>query len=816
MNDGPFREPQEPAQPPGGRARYGGLSPLVEQMGQPKKSSDPYFTPPQDGGGRGRGTPYLDPPPFKPGGDPQPPAGQPTPQPGQDVRPPEQPKWQPPAGTPNWNSPQPYGGDQSGQGLQQAVGSKSRQLVEARDLQRGSTTGKAIIAGTSAGLITEPLVKGLGIAAERGSQVQGESLFARGTRATSNLWKGQFDPIGIHSSQIAKEESLIAKSFEGIKATHQMDQKLLQRLQAGTKLEAAEAKHLASLREGLKLSDNTKVVEVLMERQQHFNPNALKALNAAETGDHIAKIKALESSGGARILTAAERGMLETRQLALQNMGKLEIASKGAAAETKWFTAAGAWENAKRSFLYTAGTGVVLSTDHSVRDRMYGKDAPSWETTSMTVPLSIALGKGFKGKAALTALSVIGGHVVDNNSPITPWVPESFKHFTAFDAVPLGVAFAIPSKGKLARTGLIGTAVLAGNAAESAFSRPSAGDIEQQAVNTASNDKSERSFSSFEKAVQGYRELGRKNEIVLEQNLAQVLVESNKNYSTMSQEEKLAAHRQTAALARSLGEHRLENGTRLSAGSTDRPTYILDGLNLDMGGDALTFLQMARNSVKGSRAMTEILMDKQAFGTRVSQQELQDLDKVGNKVDAGINSILGKHDIQKAMDKLKAFIERGTTSSGATLNKELAFHKTFVEDINKKLGRNMPQLRMQNGELNPDAATIVGKLLRDQALAKLAHAAYKLDHGNDPIGAGQMIFGTPQGRNEWLPGTQSPKGFDGALEALMLAERLAPSNPDLPELKAIAQRLADQVKAKAPDQYGNHRSNPLGTRPIGQ
>jgi hypothetical protein len=120
---------------------------------------------------------------------------------------------------------------------------------------------------------------------------------------------------------------------------------------------------------------------------------------------------------------------------------------------------------------------------------------------------------------------------------------------------------------------------------------------------------------------------------------------------------------------------------------------------------------------------------------------------------------------------------------------------------------------MSNGEMNPDAALMVSKLLRDQALAKLAQTAYKLDHGDDPIGAGQLLYGTPQGRNEILPGTDKPKGFDGAMQAIMLAERLAPDNPDLPELKAIATRLHEQVQAKAPSQYSNYKTNPLGVRP---
>ncbi|MDZ4834238.1 MAG: hypothetical protein SGJ27_10715 [Candidatus Melainabacteria bacterium] len=813
MGDGPFREPQEPGGTPG-RAKYGGLAPLVEDMGKPKpKSSDPYFQPPADNG-KGRATPFLDPPAFKPGGD-QPPAAQPpAAQPPADVRPPDQPKWKPPAQTQDWKTPQPYsGGDKTGDPLAQATGSKSKMLVQTRDVERGSTTSLAIIAGTGSGLLTEPLVKGLGIATDKGAALEGSGLGTRLVRGPSTYWKSNFDPVGINASQIVKEETHVATSFKSIQSTHELDKRLLNKLTAKETLSADESKHFIKLKDGLKIKDEAKLVEVLMERQTYMDPKALQALNATNTGEHIETIRSLGRSRAERIFTSAEVGFLETRQTALSQIDKLEVAQKGATAETKWLTGKGALQNAKTAFLLTAGTGLFLGADHSVRDRMYGQNAPSWETTSLSVPIAMALGNGMKGKIGLGVTALAGGHLIDAGIPAPAWVPESFKHFSAFDALPLGVAFAIPSKNNMAKAFLVGGAALGGNALESAFSPASTGDVEETALKTNVKDKTERSISSYEKSVTDFRDLGKKNEIVLEQNLAQVLNESNKNYRSMSQEEKLGAHRTTAALAQALGENRLEKGTRLSVGTTDKPTYILDGMNMDMGGDALAFLMMARNSVRGSKQMTEIMMDKPAFGTIVTKQEVADLDKAADKVNADIETINGKHDLVKTMDKLKAFLERGTTSSGATFSKEIGFHKTFVDDINRKLGRNMPQLKMSNGELNPDATMMVSKLLRDQALAKMTHAAYKLDHGDDPIGAGQMIFGTPQGRKEWLPGTQNEKGFDGALEAIMLAERLSPNNPDLPELKAIATRLADQIKAKVPDQYNNYKSNPLGVKP---
>ena len=116
MGDGPFREPQEPGSKPN-RASYGGLAPLVEDMGKTpqQRNKDPYFTPPTDGG-RGRGTPYLDPPAYKPGGEQQPPAGGQKLPPVQDRPNNPNPVWKAPKDTPTWGDKQPYSGQGQGQG----------------------------------------------------------------------------------------------------------------------------------------------------------------------------------------------------------------------------------------------------------------------------------------------------------------------------------------------------------------------------------------------------------------------------------------------------------------------------------------------------------------------------------------------------------------------------------------------------------------------------------------------------------------------------------------------------------------------------
>ncbi len=828
MSDGPFGKPKEPDTP--GRGRYGGVSPLIEGMGDDKdkkpKTSDPYFKPP-DNGQPGRGKPYLEPPaiPGAPKDPPKEPPKEPGKEPGKGPTIPDTPAFNVPPNTPDWGSPQPYGGKENfglGKGagqtdLERNLGSKSKALLSARDRQNGSDAGKALIAGITTPLLAEPTTKLMGLGADKLARLEGTGLLSRTGRGAGNLWMNNYDPVGIHASQVAKEESLVTKSFDGIRTSYDMDQKVLAHLrQPGARTEAlvgAELKHAVELKLQLKISEDSQLVKVLVEREGHLNPEILKSMTAEKTVEHINRVRASELSAGGRILTKAELGYLETRAVALTKIGQQDALAKGAQADAAWMTTKGTWTNFKKGVFYTLGTGAALNGDHSLRDRIYGKDATSWETSSLTVPLAMALGKGFGGKTLLTVGALGLGHLADNGVTAPKWIPEPLKHFTVYDAVPMGLAFAVPAKGKWARAGLVGLAWLGGNSAEWALSKPTAGSIEENAVDAATRDRSERSYDSMEGAVKAFKELGKKNEIIMEQNLANLIVRARKDYGNMNDEQKLGSHRATIALARSVGEHRLENGTRLSAAATDHPTYVLKGLDLDLGAESLMNLQMARDSTKAARVFTTRLMDLQAFGTVVTGQELDDLDKIGVKVDGSIQKIVGKHDIQEAYDQLKKFIDFGTTSNGATFQKELGFHKTFIEEMNVKIARNVVRLKNPDGTPNADAVTITAKLFRDQALAKMAEAGYKLDHGNDPGGATAIVMGTPEGRNEQLPGLKGPKQYDGVMDMLGVAEQLDPKNPDLPELKALAKRLEEQCKLRAPEQYKNYKSNPLGVKP---
>jgi len=508
------------------------------------------------------------------------------------------------------------------------------------------------------------------------------------------------------------------------------------------------------------------------------------------------------SSAAAAIIAGTTAGLFAEpfikatglERLRLERLTPIEsVAYRSVAAETKWFTMGGALRNAKTGFLSTLGVGGALELDKMVRGQMYEGGLNSWETTSLTVPLGIALGKGFGGKAFLAGAATVGGHLIDNALPAPDFMPEALKHLSASDGIFLGTAFAIPSKNKLATAAIVGTAWLAGNIAETFLSPPSAGDLEKRAIDATTVDESERSQRSVETAVSLFKDLGRKNEVVLEQDLGLILSDLRSKYDAMANEDKLELNRNTMIVGRALGEHYLESGTRLAISSVSEPTYILKGLDLDLGTRSLQHLMLAKKHSVQSRAVTEQLMGTEVNGKLVTDRELQELDASTQAIDQSIGKIVGEHNIPEAMKQLTDFIVRGTTSSGAILSNEEATYKTFIRDINQNLAAFSPAAENPDGTLHPDASMVTAKLLRDRALVQITMAKIAIGRGTDLEQARQLLFGTEDGGRELFPNTDIEKKYDGALAALGRAEYLAPNNPDLPQLKAITDELIRQL-----------------------
>lgn len=704
--------------------------------------------------------------------------------------------------------------------------SKATLMSKSRNSKEFANSARTLVAGGVGGLMTEPVGKGLDVIATKSSAVSGTSSFSQWIRRGSTAWSNNYDPTGTKLS-IEKHLQSAENATKQLVSTYQVDKdiyhklgqdSLFQSLRLDGKgtlnldsLSDVEKRHLESVRRSAGVAADKFDPIMTAEQRASFFRNFLHSekpsLSSLEAETKLVSSLNRKESALHNVLTTDERLLLGSRQHSLAKVVDLR-AAQAAAPELKWFTANGAVDNAKRSLLYTAATGAALGADRVVRENMYGDKAKSWESSALTVPLSVIHGNGLPGKVGMIGGSLLAGHVLDSAIEAPSWIPESYKSFSVCDAVPLGLAFAVPSKSKLAKSLMAGAAVIGGNAIESLTTseKTQAG----VALDAGTLDRSERTITSFNATVDELKKAAEKyNRGDYEQFFDNILSASRRTGAKLTDGEKLGNFRQNTAISLAAGELLLKNGTRLQTGTADEPAkFILGGQQLDLGGEALVTLWRAKNRLDQVRGSTQLQMDRVVNGKEVSKEELTDLDLVQKMIDANISAINGKHDIEEAKRYLHYFLEKGTTSSGVVAHKEMTFRKTFIEGIDKELAAHM-QPHLSDHKLK-------AKLLRDQALAKLALTEYRLDRSSDPAAANLELFGTNNGREDLLGG--QPKKYDGAIEIIAEAERLAPKNPDLPELKAIATRLASRKELLCKylgDDLNTPRRKPDETRSVG-
>lgn len=751
------------------------------------------------------------------------------------------PKWKPKQEY-DWNSKQPYGqtdqaqkpGTNSGtpggsRGAPEGGGSLANRIMNFKAPSTGFLMS-SVMAGTGA-LATEPLSKAMSLGADK------LAAGAPGSAATrfGQFYGENFDKIKIHSTQIVKETGSITASFKELEALHKLDEGLLDKMSKGTVLTTQESAHLDKLKTALKIPPaaegfdaNANVMQRLIERQQILKPEALKVLDSKGTESLIANANARQVA----VLTPEELVVLEQRQLALARVAGLNTAVKNAGT-AKWFSTEGAIANFKGAL----GNGLtafgLLEADRTWRANADGRGYKSWEAQSFLVPIAVTAGGNWKSKLLMGGGAVLTGHLVDGVLPETPgWMPKEMGRTTGWDAIFTGAAMMWPTKDVRAKAIAVGAGYVLGNVFEHFAEGENLGDKENRTIDAMGRDKRERSHDSMIKMVSTFKDTGKKEENLLVDTQNKIETAYKALYQQSRGEEtyptKLGYTRTAAATSRALGELRLERGTRLQ-GDGNSPTFVLEGLNLDLGGQALDYLRTSQNYTSNAKFFTgkmvgqevTIKVGGQPEKTKIKESELGDLDKMSNETQRSIDAILGRHDIPKAAEQLKKFLDVGTVTNTrgetATLGKDRAFHKTFVEGINESLGKNMtlminPQTGRLDKDYNPRATEMVAKLLRDQALSRIVQAQYKIDPknggGRDAGGAAAYLYGTPQGRNEVLPGMQTAKGYDGAEQMLQLADALAPNHPDTPQIKAILDSMAQPLEEARRRQLGTS-NNPL-------
>lgn len=822
---------EQPPQQQQSRAGYNGLAPGAAGLAGGDQNAqntpqgrDKYFNP-STGNQRGRGEGTYTRPDGYPGlvtnpGDQRPvPVDQRGPQtPAPQTEQP--PKWQPKQQY-DWNSKQPYGqteqqqaqrpGNTSG-GQQRAPeggGSLANRIMNFKAPSTGFLMS-GVISGAG-GMLAEPLSKGVSLGADKLAAGANESsLLVRGGK----FYQENFDKIKIHSSQIVKAENTVNTTFLKLQEISKLDDGVLDKLTRGTALSSDEVAHLERLKTGLKIPPgtegfdaNTTVMQRIIERQKLLSPDKLKVLDAAQTQGLITSAESRQVA----VLTSDELALLGERQLSLARSAAL----KGTAPKTvKWLTTEGALANAKGAFTSGLTAFGLLELDRTIRANADGRGYKSWEAQSFLVPIGATVGGNMKSKLMLGGGALLIGHAVDTVLPEKPdWMPKEMGRTTGWDAVFTGAAMMWPTKDVRAKVIAVSAGYIIGNLAEHFAEGENLGDKENRTIDAMGRDKRERSYDSLRSMVSTFKDTGKKEENLLVDTQNKIESAYRTLFTQSKGEEtyptKLGYTRTAAATSRALGELRFERGTRLQGDGTT-PTFVLQGLNLDMGGEALNYLRTSQEYVSNAKFFTGKMVGKevtikvggQPEQTTIRESELAGLDKMSEETQRSIDAILGRHDIPKAAEQLKRFLDVGTITNArgesATLGKDRAFHKTFVEGFNETLGRNMslmvnPATGMLDKNYNPRATEMVAKVLRDQALARIVQAQYKIDPknggGRDAGGATEYLYGSAQGRGEKLPGMQTAKGYDGAEQMLQLADALAPNHPDTPQIRALFDSL---------------------------
>jgi len=120
-------------------------------------------------------------------------------------------------------------------------------------------------------------------------------------------------------------------------------------------------------------------------------------------------------------------------------------------------------QNIKSGALNTLGVGVVLELE---RAAFREPEDRSWNISSLTVPIGMALGRRAPDKLLFAGLGLLPGHAIDRIAPPPMQTNSALSTFKSYDAMALGVAFAIPAKSYAVKAGLVGIAWALGNATE--------------------------------------------------------------------------------------------------------------------------------------------------------------------------------------------------------------------------------------------------------------------------------------------------------------------------------------------------------------
>ncbi len=530
--------------------------------------------------------------------------------------------------------------------------------------------------------------------------------------------------------------------------------------------------------------------------------------------DAVNAQKGLTEAGQKGLFSAEEMAALEQYQSAAKaaavNVGDLTAMAKFKETAGRYGT----------SFLKGAGiAGTIMIADHYADKLLFNKNHGNGigdSINSVLVPLAFMAGpKKTLPMIATSVGALLIGKTIGASLPPGEEAKYSryFRQSTG-ESLALGAEFLLPMKAATEsglnwkRAGLMAATWAAFRVKNAIFDPAPPSDTKDAAFGLLKDDATKRTDGSMTAAINKFgalgegdeshgimawtnvfkegdgKTMGARGEAALQVYRTEWLTKPTNQFGSM-----LEANRGAAILCTAFAESRLAHGTHVPT-ITDKPTYLLEGKNLDMGGKAARDFIIARINIENAKKQVQDNLGKDIAGKKVDQSEIADLDNVKKRIEADEAKVYGEHDMAGAVKELAKW--------GEGLN---ATHMAKLEvDLRNTIAANQ----------NSQDSRYKAKLFRDLATIYLSSAYAKQD--GDPQSASKLLGGDTYSGRQAQDMTGQQRGFDGALDCIARAQQLDPNNPDVAQLAQIAQQINSKLPANIQKQMNDGKYNPLQIR----
>ena len=280
------------------------------------------------------------------------------------------------------------------------------------------------------------------------------------------------------------------------------------------------------------------------------------------------------------------------------------------------------------------------------------------------------------------------------------------------------------------------------------------------AIGGFNTDRSTRTESSFHNAVEKGKQLGKENEVSLELIMRDWFSKKDSTHY-------LTHLRGSAAIACSLGEFRLEEGSRIDQRShADKKARILKGFDYDFGGEATMWLRMSAGCLWDAQRYVDGHEGLTIEGQKMDAAYMKQLKNLQTGVEDKLERIYGQHDVN-------------------------AIYEILSSQVRENSGDWQQGLVRLKRELDSSSSTdnrFLAKASRDLALGYMAEANYMASKDN---------------------GEDAQIMFRDATRFLQKSMELAPEAPDNQGLQKIALKLEPQIQKAIDKQWDNPFNNPF-------